>query len=102
MKLHITICLAALLYLQIAGLPHQWFACPFYIALWSVPGFGATLWAMKGLAPTRLALAGGVGAAAYALYCNEMGAPFLAIWYPAGMLIPASIGALIGPYLLRW
>lgn len=84
--------------------------CPFTIALLSVPLFGAALWAMKGLAPTRLALAGAAagllsgagGALVYALYCTEMAAPFLAIWYLLGMLIPAVVGALIGPRLLRW
>ena len=65
---------------------------------------------MKGLAPTRLSLAGaaagllagGVGAAIYALHCDEMGAPFLALWYVLGMLMPATLGALIGRHVLRW
>ena len=72
--------------------------CPFIIALLSVPLFGAPLWAMKGLAPTRLALAGAAagllsgagGALVYALYCTEMAAPFIGIWYLLGMLIPAA------------
>ena len=72
--------------------------------------FGAVLWAMKGLAPTRLVLAGAAagllsgagGALVYALYCIEMAAPFIGIWYLLGMLIPAVAGALIGPRLLRW
>ena len=65
---------------------------------------------MKGLAPTRLALAGAAagllagagGALIYALHCPEMAAPFLAIWYLLGMLIPTAVGALLGPRLLRW
>jgi hypothetical protein len=65
---------------------------------------------MKGLAPTRLALAGAAagllagsaGALIYALHCPEMEAPFLAIWYLLGMLIPTAVGAAIGPRLLRW
>lgn len=85
-------------------------SCPFVIALLSVPLFGAVLWAMKGLAPTRLALAGAAaglfsgagGALVYALYCPEMAAPFLGIWYLLGMLIPAAVGAMLGPRLLRW
>jgi hypothetical protein len=85
-------------------------SCQFVIALLSLPWFGAALWAMKGLAPTRLALAGAAagllagagGALVYALYCPEMAAPFLAIWYLLGMLIPAAAGALLGPRLLRW
>lgn len=85
-------------------------SCPFTIALLSVPMFVAALWAMKGLAPTRLVLAGAAsgllsgagGALVYALYCPEMAAPFVAIWYLLGMLIPAALGALLGPRLLRW
>ena len=88
----------------------SWTVCPFYIATLSAPAFVAILWAMKGLAPTRPVLAGAaaglaagtVGALAYALYCPEMAAPFLAIWYLAGMLIPSAVGALLGPWLLRW
>src|SRR5262249_48223894 len=71
----------------------------------SVPAVAAALWAMKGLAPTRLALAGAgagllagaVAALIYALHCPEMEAPFLGVWYVAGMLIPAAAGALLGP-----
>ena len=85
-------------------------SCPFTIAFLSVPLFVAALWAMKGLAPTRLALAGAAsgllagagGALVYALYCPEMAAPFIGIWYLLGMLIPAVLGALFGPRLLRW
>jgi len=87
-----------------------WRACAFSIAFLSLPLFGGLLWAMQGLAPTRPALAGAAagvlsGAAAaliYSLHCPELGAPFLGIWYPLGMLIPAAAGALAGPRLLRW
>ena len=87
-----------------------WRACALSIALVSLPLFAALLWAMKDLAPTRPALAGAAagflaGAAAalvYSLHCPELAAPFLGIWYPLGMLIPAVAGALIGRRLLRW
>jgi hypothetical protein len=87
-----------------------WKTCPPNIALLSLPVLIAMFWAMKGLAPTRPALAGAaagllagaVGAAVYALHCPEMAAPFLAIWYVLGMLIPALLGGLLGPRLLRW
>ena len=36
------------------------------------------------------------------LHCPEMAAPFVAVWYLLGMLIPAAVGALIGKRLLRW
>jgi len=87
-----------------------WIVCPLLVAMLSLPVFVAAMWAMKGLAPTRLAsagaaaglLAGSLGALIYALHCPEMEAPFLAIWYLLGMLIPTAAGALIGPRLLRW
>jgi hypothetical protein len=88
----------------------SWNSCPFNIALLSIPVFVAAIWAMKGLAPTRLTLAGGaagllagsVGAVIYSLHCPEMEVPFLGIWYVLGMLIPTVAGAVIGPRLLRW
>lgn len=88
----------------------SWKVCPFYIALISVPVWAAVMWAMKGLAPTRPALAGAaagllagtIAVAVYALHCPEMDAPFLAIWYVLGMSAPVVAGALAGPLLLRW
>jgi hypothetical protein len=87
-----------------------WASCPFNIAFLSVPAFAAAFWAMKGLAPTRPALAGAlsgllagcVGAAAYSLHCPEMAPPFLGTWYVLGMALPAAAGAAAGPRLLRW
>lgn len=89
---------------------HSWAICVVSVALLSLPAFVASLWAMKGLAPTRLALAGaasgllagGVGAAVYSFACTEMQPAFLATWYVLGMLIPAALGAVLGPRLLRW
>jgi hypothetical protein len=76
----------------------------------SLPLFAATFWAMKGMAPTRPALAGaGAGLLAgalavlvYALHCPESEAPFLAVWYCLGIAIPTVAGALLGPRVLRW
>jgi hypothetical protein len=87
-----------------------WISCPFNIAFLSVPAFAAAFWAMKGLAPTRPALAGALsgllagclGAAAYSLHCPEMAPPFLGTWYLLGMALPAAAGAAAGPLLLRW
>lgn len=88
----------------------SWNVCPLNIAVLSIPLFVAVFWAMKGLAPTRPALAGAAaglvagagGALVYALHCIEMAAPFLGIWYVIGMLIPMAAGALIGRFALRW
>jgi hypothetical protein len=87
-----------------------WRVCPFNIAMLSVPTLIAILIAVRGLAPTRLRLAGGAGGllagatatVAYSLHCPEMAVSFWAIWYVLGMLIPTLIGALLGPTVLRW
>jgi hypothetical protein len=89
---------------------HTWRVCPFNIAILSIPGFIAALCAVRGLAPTRLrlagaaagAMAGATGTVAYCLHCPEMGVPFWAVWYVIGMAIPAAAGALLGPRCLRW
>jgi hypothetical protein len=91
-------------------LGQTWRVCPLNITMLSIPAFSAMFWAVKGLAPTRLALAGATAGllagatatVAYCLHCPEMGVPFWGVWYLLGMLVPASIGALLGPRLLRW
>lgn len=93
-----------------AVLGETWRVCPFNIAMLSVPAFVATFWALRGLAPTRLRLTGAVGGLlsgavatlAYCLHCPEMGVAFWGVWYVLGMLVPAAVGALLGPRLLRW
>ena len=87
-----------------------WNSCPFLIATLSAPAFVAVIWAMKGLAPTRLRLSGAaagllsgaLGTLMYSVHCPEMDAPFIGFWYLLGMLIPTVVGALLGPRLLRW
>lgn len=87
-----------------------WEKCSSLITMLSLPTFVATLWAMRGLAPTRLRLAGAVagllsgtvGALVYCLHCPESAAPFIGSWYLLGMLIPAAAGAVLGRWLLRW
>jgi hypothetical protein len=87
-----------------------WNDCPLLIALLALPIFVGTSWAVAGLAPTRLRLAGAAsgllsGAIAtlvYCLHCPEMAAPFVAVWYVLGMALPTVLGALLGPRLLRW
>lgn len=85
-------------------------SCPLLIALLSAPLFVALMWVMRDLAPTRLRLAGAatgflagaLGALVYSLHCPESAAAFIGFWYLVGMLIPAVLGALLGPRLLRW
>ena len=87
-----------------------WTVCPLLIAMLAVPVFVGSMWALAGLAPTRLRMAGAAagllsGATAallYSLHCPEMAAPFLATWYVLGIAIPMVFGALHGPRFLRW
>ena len=65
---------------------------------------------LRGRAPTRLGLgcaagglfAGGVAAAAYGLHCPETAALFVVTWYTLGIALSAALGALLGPWALRW
>ena len=84
--------------------------CPWFIMLLSVPPFVGLVWAMRGLAPTRLLLAGavsglaagGAGSFVFAFHCTESTAPFLAIWYTLGVVGVGLAGSLLGPRILRW
>jgi hypothetical protein len=88
----------------------SWRVCPLNITVLSLPVLVGALIALRTMAPTQLVaagaatglLAGGVGTAVYALHCPEVDAPFLAIWYVLGALLPVAIGALVGPRVLRW
>jgi hypothetical protein len=87
-----------------------WRTCPFNIGMVSLPLLLLTLWAMRGLAPTQLTLAGAgagllsgaLGAVIYALHCPESAAPFVAVWYVLGIALPTAAGAALGPRVLRW
>lgn len=87
-----------------------WKTCSLNIALISLPLFAATLWTMKGLAPTRPTLAGAsagllagaLGALVYALHCPESAAPFVGVWYVLGIAIPTLAGMVLGQRVLRW
>lgn len=84
--------------------------CPWRILATASPLYVALIWVMRGLAPTRLRMAGalaglaagGGGAAAYALHCPETSAAFVAVWYSAGIASMVIVGAVSGPRLLRW
>jgi hypothetical protein len=84
--------------------------CPWRIVALSGPVFAGTLWAMRGLAPTRPALAGAAaglaagaaGAWIYAFYCTESAAAFVAAWYSLGIAGVTLVGALAGRFVLRW
>lgn len=91
-------------------LGHSWRSCPFNISLLAVPGFIAIFWAVRGLAPTRLRLAGAacgllassIATVTYCFHCTEMHPAFWSVWYLLGMLLPSLVGAALGPRFLRW
>ncbi|WPL19200.1 hypothetical protein Thiowin_04310 [Thiorhodovibrio winogradskyi] len=93
-----------------ALLGHSWARCPVNVLLLSLPTLAGALWALRGLAPTQARaaglaaglLAGAVGAMAYALSCIELSAAFVALWYSLGIALAGGLGALMGPWLLRW
>lgn len=88
----------------------SWDSCPISIAALSIPVLAGMIFAFRRFAPTRLRLAGflagvasgGLSGFAYALHCPETSVVFVAIWYSLGMAIPALLGAILGPRLLRW
>ena len=87
-----------------------WQVCVLNIMFLALPIGAATLFALRHLAPTQPTLtgamagwfAGNAGASVYALHCPEMAAPFLAVWYVIGMILPAVIMAFLGSRYLRW
>lgn len=91
-------------------LGESWLACPARVLALSLPALGAVLWAVRGLAPTRLRsagfaagmTAGSLGAIGYSLACPEPSAAFVALWYTVGIVLVALIGAALGPRVLRW
>ena len=91
-------------------LGESWQTCSANIVALSVPLLAALLWMLRGMAPTRPALAGAsaglmAGALAclvYSLHCPETAYAFLVVWYVAGMALMACIGAAIGARSLRW
>lgn len=88
----------------------SWLTCPWSVLALSVPALAASLWAVRGLAPTqpRAAgfaaglLAGSVGAFGYSLSCPEASPAFVAIWYTLGIAFTGALGAALGPRVLRW
>jgi hypothetical protein len=93
-----------------ALLGRSWKTCPWSVLLLSLPALAATLWAVRGLAPTRPRatgfagglLAGAIGAIGYSLHCPEAAIAFVAIWYTAGIVLAGALGAALGPLVLRW
>ena len=88
----------------------SWRVCPSNIFMLAVPILAIVLFVVRGLAPTRLSLAGaasglfagGLAATVYGLHCPEHTMAFVAIWYSLGVAFTAVLGAVLGPWALRW
>lgn len=88
----------------------SWDKCPWRILVLALPGLAVLLWTMRRFAPTRPTLAGaaagllagGVAATVYGLHCQEIAAPFVALWYSLGVILSTALGAIIGSRALRW
>ncbi|OFW99228.1 MAG: hypothetical protein A3E78_13070 [Alphaproteobacteria bacterium RIFCSPHIGHO2_12_FULL_63_12] len=84
--------------------------CSLRIVFFAIPSLIALMAAFRRFAPTHLAqtgatigaAAGAIGALVYLLYCRDVAAGFVLVWYTLGILATASVGALLGPKLLHW
>ncbi len=93
---------------HMVGGNNRW--CLLFVPLLSSLPLMASLKVLSYGAPTRprLAgfaaglLAGGIGAAAYALHCVDDSPFFVAVWYSLGIAIVSLVGAFLGSRLLRW
>lgn len=87
-----------------------WRSCPALITLLALPILAAILWVMRGLAPTRLRLAGAaagfaagaLSAAVYCLHCPELASAFVGFWYLLGISLSTGLGAAVGRRVLAW
>jgi hypothetical protein len=95
-------------HLMLMGRSHT--VCPWRIVALSLPVFVGVFWSLRRLAPTNPVvtgaaaglLAGAAGAFVYAFHCDESTAPFVAVWYTAGIALVGIAGGLLGRFLLRW
>jgi hypothetical protein len=85
-------------------------ACVTLVPLLSLLPLGTILSALRYGAPSqpRLAgataglLAGGIGAALYALHCPDDSPLFVAVWYGLSITVVTALGAALGARWLRW
>lgn len=90
------------------GATHRF--CVIWVTVMALPPLAGTLWALRNGASTRPGLsgalagllAGGTGAALYAIHCTEDSPLFYAVWYGLEILAATAIGWAAGRRLLRW
>lgn len=88
----------------------SWITCPWLVLALAAPRFIGLLRAFRSLAPTRLRAAGamaGLAAGAwaatlYCLHCPEASAIFVLSWFSLGIALATALGAVLGPWVLRW
>lgn len=89
---------------------HYAIYCVSLVPLMAAPVLGALLLALRRGAPTRPALAGataglvagGLGAAVYALHCVDDSPLFLLVWYGIAVTLVTVAGAALGRRVLAW
>lgn len=89
---------------------NSWLTCLFSIPILAIAPFMAVVRALRIGAPTDLTragavaglVAGGLGAMACSLACPDDSLPAIAVWYGLTITICGSLGARLGPSLLRW
>ncbi len=88
----------------------SWVKCLWQVPVLGLPAFAILAFCARRLAPTNLVragayiglLAGGIGAAGYALHCHDDSMLFVAIAYTLAIAEMAAVGAMLGPRVLRW
>jgi hypothetical protein len=93
-----------------AVLGESWSQCSLRVGAISLAATPFVFFAARRLAPARPTLAGfaagilagAVAASAYGLYCGEITATFVAVWYSLGILTSGLMGAALGRWTLRW
>jgi hypothetical protein len=84
--------------------------CTVTIVMLSLPLLAGAFWVLRGLAPTRLTMAGAAAGLAagsiasfvFSFHCEESAMAFMAIWYTLAILVSGLIGAIAGRFFLRW
>jgi len=87
-----------------------WLECLWQIPALALPAFAVLAFGVRRLAPTNLMrtgayvglFAGGVGGIGYVLHCHEDSLAFIAVAYTLAIIEMAALGALAGPWVLRW
>lgn len=111
-------CLAVLVTIDVARIAPEpvtwvsasWSRCIMFVLALAAPILAGLLGALRGMASVRMRVtgaiaglvAGATGATIYALGCGENSMWFVLVFYTLAMVLPAALGALVAPAILRW